>query len=209
MTIDDELAIDILKPFPSYPVLGEQTLSDLSEGIYTTLNWNYGDSSVRVMGTGNVVGSGTKNVLVVGNNRVVEDSNTIYTENLEADKIVLNGVDITTNFRTVDTLQTTNATTTSVSIFDIPDDTMIIIEGRITGYKSDFTEAIAGFYVGTFRKTGGVIVQVGTTSYVTDNDFGVAPVIDLNTDGTNIIFDVKGGAATTINWTNSYEYTIS
>jgi hypothetical protein len=209
MTTDDELAIDIIKPRPGWPLLGTLTLATLSEQIYSGLNWNYADSSVVIQGTGNVVVGDIKNVLVVGNNRIVEDSNTIYTENLEADKIVLNGVDITTNFRTVDTLQTTNATTTSVSIFDIPDDTMIIIEGRITGYKSDFTEAIASFYVGTFRKTGGVIVQVGTTSYVTDNDFGVAPVIDLNTDGTNIIFDVKGGAATTINWTNSYEYTIS
>jgi hypothetical protein len=208
MTTDDELAIDIIKPRPGWPLLGTLTLATLSEQIYSGLNWNYADSSVVIQGTGNVVVGDIKNVLVVGNNRIVEDSNTIYTENLEADKIVLNGVDITTNFRTVDTLQTTNATTTSVSIFDIPDDTMIIIEGRITGYKSDFTEAIASFYVGTFRKTGGVIVQVGTTNYVTDNDFGVAPVIDLNTDGTNIIFDVKGGAATTINWTNSYEYTL-
>ena len=94
MTIDDELAIDIIKPFPSYPVLGTLTLAVLSDQIYSGLNWNYADSSVQVLGTGNVVGSATRNTLVVGNNRIVEDSNTIYTESLVADSIVLNGVDL-------------------------------------------------------------------------------------------------------------------
>lgn len=209
MTIDDGLALGFPRAILGQPTLAtSEAISVLGNNIIQSLNWNYADASVLIRGVGNVVNPDVRNSIVLGDNRELLESNTLYTERIETNVILLNGVDISTNFRTVDTLQTTNATTTAVSIFDIADDTMIIIEGRITGYKSDFTEAIASFYVGTFRKTGGVIVQVGTTNYVTDNDFGVAPVIDLNTDGTNIIFDVKGGAATTINWTNSYEYTL-
>jgi hypothetical protein len=211
MTIDDELAIS----YPKYigligkPILSAYTLEGLSSEIYNSLNFSYADSSVEVLGTGNVVAEGTKNVLVVGDNIVVEDNNTIYTKRLVAESIILDGVDLADTIRTTDTLQTTDATTTAITTLHIEDDTMITIEGRINGYKDDFSEAIGSFYFGTFRKTGGTIVQVGTTNYITDNDFGAAPVLDLNTDGTNILFDVKGIAATVINWTNSYEYTIS
>jgi hypothetical protein len=101
MTIDDQLAIDIIKPRPTYPVLGTLTLAVLSEQIYNGLNWNYGDSSVVIRGTNNVVVSDIKNVLVVGNNRIVEDSNTIYTENLVAENITLNGTDLQEIFNDV------------------------------------------------------------------------------------------------------------
>ena len=101
MTIDDELAIDIIKPRPTYPVLGTLTLAVLSEQIYNGLNWNYGDSSVVIRGTNNVVVSDIKNVIVVGNNRTVENSDTIYTENLVAENITLNGTDLQDVFNDV------------------------------------------------------------------------------------------------------------
>jgi hypothetical protein len=94
MTIDDELAIDIIKPRPGFPLLGTETLSDLSGQVYGGLNWNYGDSSVLVMGTGNIITGDIKNVVVVGNNRMVEESNTVYSENVVAENITLNGKDL-------------------------------------------------------------------------------------------------------------------
>jgi len=204
MTIDDELAITILKSRPSYPVLGTLTLATLSTEIYAGLNWNYADSSVRMMGTGNVVPSDKKNVLVVGNNRIVDESNTIYTENL-----IVGETRFLDLVRKVDTLQTTDATTTTMTSLGIEDDKMIMIEGRVSGYKDDFSASIGVFYFAVFRKTGGVITQVQTTQEIIKYDFGSAPIVDVNTDGTSILVDVKGLAATTINWTNSYEYTIS
>lgn len=208
MTIDDELAIDIIKPRPTYPVLGTLTLAVLSEQIYNGLNWNYGDSSVVIRGTNNVVVSDIKNVLVVGNNRMVDSSNTIYTENLVADNITLNGTDLQELFKSVDTVQTTNATATTLTQFDIEDDTMIYLSGTANGYADDFSAGAGAFYLAVFRKTGGVITQVGASTINLKEDFANPPVVAVNTDGTNIFVIVTGLMATTINWTNTYEYSI-
>ena len=208
MTIDDELAIDIIKPRPTYPVLGTLTLAVLSEQIYNGLNWNYGDSSVVIRGTNNVVVSDIKNVLVVGNNRIVDSSDTIYTENLVAENITLNGTDIQELFKSVDTVQTTNATATTLTQFDIEDNTMIYLSGTANGYANDFSAGAGAFYLAVFRKTAGVITQVGTATINLKEDFANPPVVAVNTDGTNIFVIVTGLLATTINWTNTYEYSI-
>jgi hypothetical protein len=208
MTIDDELAIDIIKPRPGWPLLGTLTLATLSEQIYSGLNWNYADSSVVIQGTGNVVVGDIKNVLVVGNNRMVDSSNTIYTENLVADNITLNGTDLQELFKSVDTVQTTNATATTLTQFDIEDDTMIYLSGTANGYADDFSAGAGAFYLAVFRKTAGVITQVGASTINLKEDFANPPVVAVNTDGTNIFVIVTGLMATTINWTNTYEYSI-
>jgi hypothetical protein len=205
MTIDDELAIDIIKPRPGFPLLGTATVSELSELIYSGLNWNYADSSVVIQGTGNVVVGDIKNVLVVGNNRIVEDSNTIYTENLVVENILLDGKSL---MKPVDTVQTTNATATTLTQFDIEDDTMIYLSGTVNGYADDFSAGAGAFYLAVFRKTAGVITQVGTATINLKEDFANPPVVAVNTDGTNIFVIVTGLLATTINWTNTYEYSI-
>ncbi len=96
MTVDEELAIGFPKTIGivGRPILGTTTLGNLSEEIYSTLNWNYADSSVRVMGTNNRVGAGVKNVLIVGDNNLVNESNSIYTERLVTERMVINGVEI-------------------------------------------------------------------------------------------------------------------
>ena len=208
MTIDDELAIDIIKPRPGLPLSGTVTVAVLSDLIYSGLNWNYADSSVVIQGTGNVVVGDIKNVLAVGNNRMVDSSNTIYTENLVADNITLNGTDLQELFKSVDTVQTTNATATTLTQFDIEDDTMIYLSGTANGYADDFSAGAGAFYLAVFRKTGGVITQVGASTINLKEDFANPPVVAVNTDGTNIFVIVTGLMATTINWTNTYEYSI-
>ena len=132
MTIDDQLAIDIIKPRPTYPVLGTLTLAVLSEQIYNGLNWNYGDSSVVIRGTNNVVVSDIKNVLVVGNNRIVEDSNTVYSENVVADNIILNGKDLQDVFNDVLINATINVPSADVlTLFTIP---YLLIDSPGAGY---------------------------------------------------------------------------
>lgn len=93
MTIDDDLAIGFPKQIIHIgkPILGTLTSATLSDQIYNTLNWNYADSSVRVIGTGNAVSSGVRNVLVVGDNRVVDEPNTVYAERVVADRVEING----------------------------------------------------------------------------------------------------------------------
>jgi hypothetical protein len=132
MTIDDQLAIDIIKPRPTYPVLGTLTLAVLSEQIYNGLNWNYGDSSVVIRGTNNVVVSDIKNVLVVGNNRIVEDSNTVYSENVVADNITLNGKDLQEVFNDVLINATINIPSADVlTLFTTP---FLLIDSPGAGY---------------------------------------------------------------------------
>ena len=132
MTIDDQLAIDIIKPRPTYPVLGTLTLAVLSEQIYNGLNWNYGDSSVVIRGTNNVVVSDIKNVLVVGNNRIVEDSNTVYSENVVADNIILNGTDLQEIFNDVLINATINVPSADVlTLFTTP---YLLIDSPGAGY---------------------------------------------------------------------------
>jgi hypothetical protein len=208
MTIDDELAIDIIKPRPGFPLLGTLTLATLSEQIYSGLNWNYADSSVVIQGTGNVVTGDIKNVLVVGNNRIVGESNTVYSENVVADNVTLNGKDLQEMLKSVDTVQTTNATATTLTQFDIDDDTMIYLSGTVNGYADDFSAGAGAFYLAVFRKTAGVITQIGTSTINLKEDFANPPVVAVNTDGTNIFVIVTGLLTTTINWTNTYEFSI-
>ena len=208
MTIDDELAIDIIKPRPGWPLLGTATVAELSELIYGGLNWNYGDSSVLIRGTGNIVTGDIKNVIVVGNNRMVEESNTIYTENLVAENIILNGKNLQELLKYSDSVQTTNATATTLTQFDIEDDTMIYLSGTVNGYADDFSAGAGAFYLAVFRKTAGVITQIGTATINLKEDFANPPVVAVYTDGINIYVDVTGLLATTINWTNTYEYSI-
>jgi hypothetical protein len=132
MTIDDELAIDIIKPRPGLPLSGTLTVAVLSELIYSGLNWNYADSSVVIQGTGNVVVGDIKNVIVVGNNRTVENSDTIYTENLVADNITLNGTDLQDVFNAVLIDATINVPSADVlTLFTTP---YLLIDSPGAGY---------------------------------------------------------------------------
>lgn len=206
MTIDSELAIAFPKSSSdvSKPVLGTITMAQMSEAIYSSLNWNYADSSVKVMGTNNVVGSGTKNVLVVGDNMVVDKSNTIY-----ADNAIIGGKKISDLFKLVDTTQTINANAKTLTSFIIPNNSMITIQGRVNGIKDDFTASMGSFYFAVFKKTGGVVTQVDATTYINKDDFASSPIVNVNTDGISILVDVTGLLLTTINWQNSYEYTLT
>ena len=132
MTIDDELAIDIIKPRPGLPLSGTVTVAVLSDLIYSGLNWNYADSSVVIQGTGNIVTGDIKNVLAVGNNRMVDSSNTVYSENVVADNITLNGTDLQEIFNDVLINATINIPSADVlTLFTIP---YLLIDSPGAGY---------------------------------------------------------------------------
>jgi hypothetical protein len=107
--------------------------------------------------------------------------------------------------KTQDGVQTTNATTTYITNIPMSNDYMMTIQGRVNGFKDDYSAANGTFYFACFRKTGGVITQVGTTTISSKDDLGAN--VQVDTDGTNLVrVGVTGVVATTINWTNSYEY---
>ena len=135
MTIDDELAIGFPKPPREIgkPILGTLTTATLSDQIYTTLNWNYADSSVRVMGTGNAVPQGVKNVLVVGDNRSVEESNTISAERIVVDRLVVQGK----------TLDFGNPITIGYRVGNPGDNSVVIGGNEATGLEASGLNAFA------------------------------------------------------------------
>lgn len=215
MTIDDQLRITFPRP-PAVSGWGTasvgMTFNEIGVVTVGYLNTNYNiTGTATVIGERNTLTNDLKNVLIVGNDKAPTLDNSVYTDSLVAntaivDEVILNGKFLSTLLRAVDTLQTTDATTTAITTIDIQDDNMIAIEGRVLGFRDDFSESVGAFYYAVFRKTGGTIVQVGTTTLITKEDFAVNPVIDVNTDGTSIFVDVKGIAATTIDWSNSYEF---
>lgn len=214
MTIDDLLKLNVVNTTPTvYVSQGNPTLSSTFNRINAirnnSLNNKYSDSSVLVLGKNVTTTADIRNTIVVGDNKVPTESNTIYANQIISDKIIVNGKNIADPILFTDTLQTTDATTTTITTIDIPDDTMIYIRGLVNGYQDTFAAAIGVFYLAVFRKTGGVVTQVGTTTINSKDDFSSSPIIDVNTDGTSILVDIKGIAATTINWTNTYEFSLS
>jgi len=165
MTIDDELAIDIIKPRPGLPLSGTLTVAVLSELIYSGLNWNYADSSVVIQGTGNVVTGDIKNVLVVGNNRIVDSSNTVYSENVVADNIILNGTDLQDVFNAVLINATINVP--SADVLNLGTTPYLLIDSPGAGY---FIQVL----------TASCKVNFNTTAYATST------TLYINTDTANI-----------------------
>lgn len=98
-------------------------------------------------------------------------------------------------------VQTTDATATTIDSFTLASNTAVIVTSVFSAIKSDGTQA--GLYVrsAAFRNSGGTVTQLGTTvdagSYADDGAW--AATIDFT--GTTIRARVTGKAATTIRWT--------
>lgn len=100
------------------------------------------------------------------------------------------------------TVQTTNATPTTIITYSglSANDTAVQIVITVTGLKNNFTEAAGYFLSGTFRRTGGTITQVGSTLMISQNEDTASWDATLSVSGTDILVQVTGVAATTINW---------
>lgn len=102
MTIDDQLAITFpktIKPGKPYGSFSEvSVLASVSRDIYESLNTNYADSSVLVLGTGNVISADTRNTVVIGDNRIDIESNTLYSDNISVSNLIVNGKSMTDSF---------------------------------------------------------------------------------------------------------------
>ena len=106
--------------------------------------------------------------------------------------------------RKVATVQTTDATKTTVLTYAVPDETVLHIfahpGGMVNGGgNSAFYEVIAAFK----RTGGGNVAQVGSTllrgaAGGLEDDMNWTA--DIEASGTNVIVTVTGVAATTIDW---------
>lgn len=106
------------------------------------------------------------------------------------------------------TVQTTDATVTTLLSFTPTADRTVIVKLLGVGRKSDDTQGAGYEVTATFRVTGaGAVTQIGTTSILNGpQEDDAAWAMTLDTDATLIRARVTGVAATTIKWTGAMHW---
>jgi hypothetical protein len=98
------------------------------------------------------------------------------------------------------TVQTTDATPTTLASIAVTTSQSLTIAGEIIGAKSDYSAAIGGNFLGTARRAGGGLTLVGAPIINLNEDSGGSPDFNVVVSGNNLIVQVTGEAATTYNW---------
>ena len=98
------------------------------------------------------------------------------------------------------TVQTTNATVTTVATITPADGTCVFLESNVAARKTDGTNAAGMQIRGVFRRTGATTTQVSTSDSITFNEGANVWDVSLTTSGSDILLQVTGQAATTIDW---------
>ncbi len=103
--------------------------------------------------------------------------------------------------KTVNTVTTTDATLTTIATIPIPDDTVMLINARVVGRRTDAADRIMGeIRTGVFREAAGAATLEGATDLefvrASDNQFDM----QINVSGNNALIQVQGDVGKTINW---------
>lgn len=101
-----------------------------------------------------------------------------------------------------DTVQTTDATPTTISTIAIASDSAVNISAYITGASADFSDVTGGSVQATVRNDSGTLTIVGTSLPIVNAS--TTGTFDIVVSGTNALVQVTGLAATTYNWTDRY-----
>ena len=102
------------------------------------------------------------------------------------------------------TATTTNAVATTIFQFPTTTTKIFNLKCKVKGLKSNYTSGYVGDLFAGFRNNAGTLSQIGTTDKIQKSDFTTA-TSSISVSGTNIIVQVTGEAATTINWTIQIE----
>lgn len=107
--------------------------------------------------------------------------------------------------RNMSTVQTTNATATTIATIPILTSESVQVLSQINGFNSAFTAMAAGTLTFAARNTAGAVTVVGTPISVPFIDAAlVGSSFTAVASGTNVLIQVTGIAATTINWSSDY-----
>jgi hypothetical protein len=104
------------------------------------------------------------------------------------------------------TVQTTDATQTTLQTITIPTDEERIITIRVRAHEDATDDSF--WYVSTVgvKNVGGTVSLIGSESVQTGGDAGAAAwLVDINASGANALVQVTGEIAHTINWTTHTE----
>lgn len=101
-----------------------------------------------------------------------------------------------------DTVQTTDATPTTISTIAIASDSAVNISAFVSGASADFSDVTGGSVQATVRNDSGTLTIVGTSLPIVNAS--TTGTFDITVSGTNALVQVTGLAATTYNWTDRY-----
>jgi hypothetical protein len=97
---------------------------------------------------------------------------------------------------------TTDATLTTITTIPIPDNTVVLIEARIVGRRTD--AAGRGIYVRratVYREAAGAATIEGSVDTPYSRETTGSYNAQINVSGNNALIQVRGAAAHNINWT--------
>jgi len=106
---------------------------------------------------------------------------------------------------------TTAATSIAIGVIDFSGttpDKVITVNANVGGIDKVGNQAYGSKLFAVFKNIAGAITQIGTTDKIERRDFTTA-TSDITISGTNIIIQVTGEAATTINWLTDFSYHIT
>ena len=117
-----------------------------------------------------------------------------------------------TNWRPISEVRTiattTDATVTAIATIPVPLNSMINIQARISGKKSDGSEVIVGYVKYAARRVAGGAIEVGAPITDIIDDSVASPVVDADVSGNNVRILVTGIVAVTYSWICSYKYDV-
>jgi hypothetical protein len=106
------------------------------------------------------------------------------------------------------TTSTSNATATAVASYLVPDNKSVIIMARVTGRKTDGTQAAGYVRSAAFRRSGATTTQVGTTASISTFEDDAAWDATIDVDSGVVRVMVTGVALTVIDWRAQLEATV-
>jgi hypothetical protein len=128
-----------------------------------------------------------------------QDKISLFTSSPDINPIVVQQVKYYSN-----TTTTTNAVATTIITLPTLTSKIYNVNCKVSGLKTNLTTGyVANLFAG-FRNNAGTLSQIGTTDKIQKSDFTTA-TSSISVSGTNIIVQVTGEAATTINWTIQLE----
>ena len=103
-------------------------------------------------------------------------------------------------------VQTTDATITPITTIAMAENSMITIEAKVSGFKSDYSASCSGFLQYSARRVAGGAIEVAAPIVNILTDSGSSPTVDADVDGNNLRILVTGVAAETWNWNCSHQH---
>src|SRR3954469_15234940 len=105
-------------------------------------------------------------------------------------------------------VQTTDATVTDLVSIPLSQGDLLVLEARIGGFQSDFSDGIGCWvYVAARRATGGNVTLIGIPIIdILESDSNTNVSVLADTSGQNLKIQVTGVAAQTWNWVSTHHY---